>query len=594
MKSTLYILLFLLCFSATAIAQDSLKNIYSKESLNKKAERVTQSLSANNPEATAQGYEDLAKGLIEKGDYARAETYLNSALEIYTTQKNKPKIASVTRLLAQVQEQQQKYTEAISNFEMAGQSAVEPKASQLNRNDASRVSNRDNPRVQMDLIDSNIQILEETGDVEEAVTVYKQRAKANLETDDTESALESYSRALEVAKDKPEEVIKLKSEISKVLAEDNKPANAIDMSLSALEEAKTLGDVEQQVKQRQTLAGLYLQTQNREEAIHHLEQAYTTAIENGRTVDAKTSTLALAALYQSGDELNASFEAYNRFLLDFDWLIQADSSLIDARIFEVTEERIRQLEESQALKDSLLTKTNRYNTVLTASVIGMFLLLAFIAKALYSIRNRNKRIALQSLRREMNPHFIFNSLNSVNQFIAQNNELEANKYLTSYSNLMRSMMETSNEDFITLSDELEQLTKYLNLEHLRFQDTFEYEITVDEALDPDAVKVPNMLIQPHLENAIWHGLRYREGKGLLKLQFLKEGKHIKVIVEDNGIGLDKSHELKTGNQKLHVSRGLNNVKERIQLLNDLYKQNIQFQIENRTDSPGTRVTLTFK
>mgnify|MGYP003629776015 CR=1 FL=1 len=594
MKSTLYILLFLLCFSATAIAQDSLKNIYSKESLNKKAERVTQSLSANNPEATAQGYEDLAKGLIEKGDYARAETYLNSALEIYTTQKNKPKIASVTRLLAQVQEQQQKYTEAISNFEMAGESAVEPKASQLNRNDASRVSNRDNPRAQMDLIDSNIQILEETGDVEEAVTVYKQRAKVNLETDDTESALESYSRALEVAKDKPEEVIKLKSEISKVLAEDNKPANAIDVSLSALEEAKTLGDVEQQIKQRQTLAGLYLQTQNREEAIHQLEQAYTTAIENGRTVDAKTSTLALAALYQSGDELNASFEAYNRFLSDFDQLIQADSSLIDARIFEVTEERIRQLEESQTLKDSLLTKTNRYNTVLTVSVIGMFLLLALIAKALYSIRNRNKRIALQSLRREMNPHFIFNSLNSVNQFIAQNNELEANKYLTSYSNLMRSMMETSNEDFITLSDELEQLKKYLNLEHLRFQDTFEYEITVDEALDPDAVKVPNMLIQPHLENAIWHGLRYREGKGFLKLQFLKEENHIKVIVEDNGIGLDKSHELKTGNQKLHVSRGLNNVKERIQLLNDLYKQNIQFQIENRTDSPGTRVTLTFK
>ncbi len=95
----------------------------------------------------------------------------------------------------------------------------------------------------------------------------------------------------------------------------------------------------------------------------------------------------------------------------------------------------------------------------------------------------------------MNPHFIFNSLNSVNQFIAQNNELEANKYLTSYSNLMRNMMETSNKDFISLSNELEQIKKYLDLEHLRFQDKFEYELEVDEQLDGDVSFGSDMLIQ---------------------------------------------------------------------------------------------------
>src|SRR5690606_8044406 len=135
------------------------------------------------------------------------------------------------------------------------------------------------------------------------------------------------------------------------------------------------------------------------------------------------------------------------------------------------------------------------------------------------IKTKNKEIALQSLRREMNPHFIFNSLNSVNHFIAQNNELEANKFLTSYSNLMRNTMENSNKDFVTLSNEISNLKKYLELEHLRFRDKFDYKISVDDNLDPDSTWLPNMIIQPHLENAIWHGLRYKEQKGLLTLNF---------------------------------------------------------------------------
>jgi LytS/YehU family sensor histidine kinase len=223
----------------------------------------------------------------------------------------------------------------------------------------------------------------------------------------------------------------------------------------------------------------------------------------------------------------------------------------------------------------------------------MLILLGWIAKALFSIKTKNKKIALQSLRREMNPHFIFNSLNSVNQFIAQNNELEANKYLTSYSNLMRNMMETSNKDFISLANELEQIKKYLDLEHLRFQDKFVYEIVVHEKLDADAILVPNMLIQPHLENAIWHGLRYRETKGKLKVTFAEDNQLIKVLIEDDGIGVEKSKELKTQNQKVHESRGLNNVEERINLLNDLYHQQISYSISSGADGNGTLVTLYF-
>ena len=224
----------------------------------------------------------------------------------------------------------------------------------------------------------------------------------------------------------------------------------------------------------------------------------------------------------------------------------------------------------------------------------MLLLLLLIIKGWFSIKKKNKKIALQSLRREMNPHFIFNSLNSVNQFIADNNELEANKYLTSYSDLMRKMMENSNNDYVMLHHEAELLKKYLELEKLRFPNAFDFEIHIDTSLDTETVKVPNMIIQPNIENAIWHGLRYKKEKGLLQLKFYKKDGRTCVEIDDNGIGLKESQNIKTKNQKLHESRGLKNVHERIKLLNDIYKTDIQFEIIEKTDKEtGVKVKISW-
>jgi two-component system sensor histidine kinase YesM len=282
------------------------------------------------------------------------------------------------------------------------------------------------------------------------------------------------------------------------------------------------------------------------------------------------------------------------FLNNLDRIILSDNSLTDTKTFKVTEERIRTLENEKKLKDELISRKNTFNYFLLGSIMLLLLFSGFIIKALYSIKTKNKEIALQSLRREMNPHFIFNSLNSVNQFIAQNNELEANKYLTSYSNLMRNTMENSNKDFVSLDNEISNIKKYLELEHLRFKDKFDYEITVDENLDPERVWLPNMVIQPHLENAIWHGLRYKEEKGLLKLDFRLAGKNIFITIDDNGIGPTRSSRLKTENQKIHQSRGITNTTERIALLNDLYKTEITFAIKEKiSPDSGTVVQITF-
>lgn len=581
-----------LFLSFETFAQDTTKTKESKASLSKKAKEVEMTFSKTNPEVTADKYVELANELEIKGEYAKAEDYLKKALDIYHKQKNKAKTATVTRLLAQVQESQKKFKDAIYNYQSASEEAVDKSVSKINSNDASRLQNS-SPKAQADYLDSNIKILEKEGKLDDAAIVYKQKAEVDLKADNKEMAIESYEKAIAVSKDKPEEVLKLKSEISKVYASENNLDKAIEITKNTISEAEKLGSISQQIEQQQTLATLYFKNENQDDAIVLLEETYNLALKNGRTFDAKKAMLTLSDYYRKQGNEHKAIELYDQFLNDFDRLVQADSSLVDSKIFQVTEEKIKQLEKERALKDELITKKNKFNYVLIGSVILMFILLGLIVKALFSIKTKNKKIALQSLRREMNPHFIFNSLNSVNQFIAQNNELEANKYLTSYSNLMRNMMETSNKDFISLSNELEQIKKYLDLEHLRFQDKFDYEIVVEEQLDVDVILVPNMLIQPHLENAIWHGLRYLETKGTLKVTFAEENQSIKVSIEDDGIGVEKSRELKTQNQKVHESRGLNNVEERIKLLNDLYHQQISYTLSSGTEGNGTLVTLYF-
>ncbi len=211
-----------------------------------------------------------------------------------------------------------------------------------------------------------------------------------------------------------------------------------------------------------------------------------------------------------------------------------------------------------------------------------------IYRSAQSSKRANQLLALKSLRSQMNPHFIFNALNSVNHFIAQQDERTANRFLSDFSQLMRLVLENSQEDFITLQKEQEILTLYMKLEHYRFRDKFDYEIEIDEAINPETFNVPPMLIQPYIENAVWHGLRYRDTKGFLKLTMAMDGSQLVVKVSDNGIGRTRSAELKTDNQKKHRSTGLKNIKERLFILNNVYKTHYEVEV---SDGPGGEGTL---
>jgi LytS/YehU family sensor histidine kinase len=211
----------------------------------------------------------------------------------------------------------------------------------------------------------------------------------------------------------------------------------------------------------------------------------------------------------------------------------------------------------------------------------------FIYRNAQASKVANQLLALKSLRSQMNPHFIFNALNSVNQFVAQNDERTANKFLSEFSRLMRLVMENSQEDFIPLDKEQEIISLYLKLEHYRFRDKFDYEIKIDDDINPEAVMIPPMLLQPYIENAVWHGLRYKETKGHLFLHMRKNSNGLEVEIKDDGIGRKRSSELKTANQKKQVSTGLKNIDERLLIINKVYKAQFSVSIKDLDTNAGT-------
>lgn len=558
--------------------------------------KLSNSLEQNlSTDSIAADYEKVAREFIAKQEYVKAEDYLRRARQIYEKGNNKEKKAYLEREIAKVQEIQGNYTGAIISFGNASRFSSDKLLKELNDNDAKRLQNLSNPLSQATLVQRNIDILNTVPEQnkDDQVQAYSQMAELNYRMDNKETAVSNLQSALEVA-EKPSQSLQVQRRIAGVYASEKQMDKAIGINEEILEKAKEEQDTKVQIEQLQTLSNVYIENKEVSKGIASLQQAYDLALEEGHTLDAKNSLELLVAQYKKENNNRKALDAYADFMYKLEPLIKADSTLIDEKVFEAHEEKIAQLEKERLLKDELIRKKNLTNSILTGSIILILIFLLLIVRALYSIKRKNKKIALQSLRREMNPHFIFNSLNSVNQFIAQNNELEANKYLSSYSKLMRNIMENSNKDFTPLSIELEQIKEYLELEHMRFRDKFIFRINVDEQIDTDATRIPNMLIQPQIENAIWHGLRYKDKDGLLQLNVRKEDCQLLVSIEDNGIGREKSRALKTKHQLEHQSRGLTNTYERINLLNSLYNCKISIRIiDKEGENSGVIVEFRF-
>ena len=210
----------------------------------------------------------------------------------------------------------------------------------------------------------------------------------------------------------------------------------------------------------------------------------------------------------------------------------------------------------------------------------------------------NKKMAdleLTALRSQMNPHFMFNSLNSIKSYVLEAKPEIAADYLSRFSHLIRRILHNSREKNISLNEEIETLDLYLSLEQFRFENAFQYKIEKDHKLIENEITIPPMLLQPFIENAIWHGLMHKKEAGRLLLNFELENGNLKCIIDDNGIGRRKAKELKSLSARKHKSMGLSITQNRVQLMNSLDSMGIEIEIIDKMInevSEGTKIILT--
>lgn len=298
-----------------------------------------------------------------------------------------------------------------------------------------------------------------------------------------------------------------------------------------------------------------------------------------------------------------------------------DSLLNEAKIKEIQNLQIqhevyikdRELKENE-LQMALLGSEISLNNKRMTYLIVISLLLLFSASLLYiryrskkknntvlfekntlishqnkTIESMNNKLEKQMLRAQMNPHFIFNSLNSIQSLIHANDRENALNYLCKFSKLLRQVLESSINISLLLSEEITLLQIYVELEAFRFDNSFKYAFHIDEHLDVDAHEVPMLLVQPYIENAIIHGLMPKEGEKQLDLYFNDSPEFIECIIEDNGVGISSSNDKK---QSDRISRGMSITEKRIESLKKFTNlELVQIENLNRGTATGTRVTI---
>lgn len=450
-----------------------------------------------------------------------------------------------------------------------------------------------------------IKVTQRVGDDVLLGKIQNQKAKIYARTNNIDQANSLYKSSQQnmraagnAAPAKEEEALKnTKEEISEVLREQKRYDEDISLRNQSIDfnlESKNLGEAS---KDKIELSKSLVAKGETNEAIQQLKEAAVLADSVSNPKEQAAAYLNLATLYEKNGRTSDALKTYQKY------------SEAVSRTEQQTEinqqqkaELIRKQKEIETLSNEVVSGQREEQTLLQQQQLVIYGLLAiiviilgtsyFIYKNAQASKRANQLLALKSLRGQMNPHFIFNALNSVNQFISQNDERSANKYLSEFSKLMRLVLENSQEDFIPLQKEEEIISLYVKLEHYRFRDKFDYTITIDEELNKETIQLPPMLIQPYIENAVWHGLRYKEDKGKLALSFERHNGSMQVVIADDGIGRKKSAQLKTDNQKKHNSTGLKNIEERLQILNTVYKTNYTVTIEDLAADSGTRVIIS--
>lgn len=554
----------------------------------------------------AQAYTMLGEVFEDIDQNKLAIQRYEQALQIYKTQKFSPVLAPISEKLAKLYLEDSNSERAKHYFSLCSQNAIDAALKLRCRQGIydARILNKDTTGIISDL---NTIMNENSNDSMVLLQNYARISQVNVQQNDISLARANFKRAVRSV---PKEITideykPVQSAMDDLLTyKDLSTIDKVDIRNSVNIESPKLEPIKEiLVTENMKIAELYLNENKLTEAEKYIEVSKD-------YIDSETPAKTSASVFKKSAEIAQKKGKLDKAQLELDKYIELKELTIGELELEL-KKQIDILNAQQKIDISIKDKSisekegqlvqSQLRTqkiiigMLTALLGASLIFFYFLYKNVKAKRVANQKLLLKSLRTQMNPHFIFNALNSVNNFIAKNDEKAANKFLSDFSKLMRKVLDYSQKDFITFEEEIELNELYLKLEHFRFRDKFNYEFEnkiKDQSFD---IEIPPMLIQPFIENAVWHGLRYKEEMGALKVLVNKENELLQVKIIDNGIGREKSKALKTKNQKKYKSTGLDNVVKRISLINELYNKNYKIEVSDadaNSEDVGTIVKIS--
>ena len=408
--------------------------------------------------------------------------------------------------------------------------------------------------------------------------------------------------------------------MGEIFLRQGKFTEAIDYSRMAINKMKQIQNYLNMVEAFNTLSKAYIKTADPDSAVYFAKEALKLTGDNKFAAEKSISYRNLCVAYKQKGDFELALENYelydslqNRILNQ-----QKDSVISDLRVRYETEK----IEAEKIIASEKAALAEAKNERMTIIVIAVVLLTVLIltSSILYfnrlkqkkkaemialELKESQKRLAvekqyrdseLKALKAQMNPHFIFNVLNSIQEFIVLNQKDMASDYLATFAELIRSYLHYSSEGQISIADEIETLNKYMELESLRFEEKLSYKITLEDDSLQDKF-IPTMVIQPFVENAVKHGLFHKPNDQRLSVSIaMHTNTSIKVEIEDNGIGRERAKELKGQKQQMHKSFAMDATQNRLDLLNEKFENKIGLEyIDLKGDNGdvlGTKVVLT--
>jgi len=430
--------------------------------------------------------------------------------------------------------------------------------------------------------------------------VYGNMGTIHTNQDNSRKALEYYRKSLSLY-ESLQDNFGVSSELSAIgaeLAKAGEDSLAFDYFKRALAIADEFKVKNVQAYALTAMARILLKKEDIKTAKEYTLRSLQLAQELGIPKDIQNAASLLKEIYTRQNNYK---DAYDIFTLE---VKMNDSILNQANRKDATTKNLQYQYDKKILLTQIdnqkaLEKRNRivFISLGAAAIIAM---LAFFYTRQNKLKAQLYRMELeqQQYRAQMNPHFIFNCMNSIQHYIVHNDVKQANKFLSQFAGLMRRTLDINSGHFITVEEEMNYLDNYLQLEQMRFDEKFSYQVVCSEGISKSQVSLPTMMLQPFAENAILHGLRYLpDNSGTLTISFQKENNQLVCSIDDNGVGREAVQNIKNQSGTSHQSQGMSLIENKLTVLNNIHKANAILNVIDKKNADGkaagTTVILKF-